>query len=89
MQEKYVQGCRSEFSSNCMSMAPAASREASVMMEKGWVTSGICRTGVEEKMCLRHSKAHCWSLVQTQGSPLQVSRLRGVMMLEKSGMNFL
>ena len=29
------QGCRSEFSSACMSTAPAASSEASVMMEKG------------------------------------------------------
>ena len=89
MREKYVHGCRSEFSSACMSTAPAANKEASVMMENGQVTSGIRRMGVEEKMCLRHSKAHCWSWVQTQGSPLRVSRLRGVTMLEKSGMNFL
>ena len=89
MWEKYAHGCRSEFSSACMSIAPAANKEASVIMENGWVTSGICRTGVEEKMCLRHSKACCWSWVQTQSSPLQVSRLRGAMMLEKSGMNFL
>ena len=89
MWEKYVHGCRSEFSSACMSTAPAANREVSVMMENRQVTSGICRMEAEEKMCLRHSKAHCCSWVQTQGSPLQVSRLRGAMMLEKSGMNFL
>ena len=89
MWEKYAHGCRSEFSSACMSTAPAANKEVSVMMENGRVTSGIYRTGAEEKMCLRCSKAHCWSWVQTQGSPLQVSRLRGVTMLEKSGMNFL
>ena len=59
------------------------------MMKKGWITSGICRTGVEEKICLRCSKVSCCSQVQAQGSPLQVSRFRGVMMLEKSGMNFL
>ena len=61
MREKYAHGCRSEFSSACMSTAPAANKKASVMMEKGWVTSGILRTGVEEKMHLRRSKAHCWS----------------------------
>ena len=61
MREKYAQGCRSEFSSACMRTALAANREASVMIEKGQVTSGILRTGVEEKMCLRHSKARCWS----------------------------
>ena len=59
------------------------------MMEKGWVTSGIRRTGVDEKICLSRLNAHCWSWVHTQGSPLQVSRLRGVTMLEKSRMNFL
>ena len=63
MHEKYAHGCRSEFSSACISTAPAANREASVMMEKGRVTSGIRRTGAEEKMCLRHSKAFCWSWV--------------------------
>ena len=89
MWEKYVHGCKSEFSSVCMSIAPVANKEASVIMENGRVTSGICRTGVEEKMCLRRSKAHCWSWVQAQGSPLRVSRLRGATMLEKSGMNFL
>ena len=89
MQEKYAHGCRSEFLSLCMSTAPAASREVLVMMEKGCVTSGIRRTGVDEKICLRCSKARCWSWVHAQGSPFQVSRLRGAMMLEKSGMNFL
>ena len=89
MWEKYVHRCRSEFSSACMSTASAANKEVSVMMENGQVTSGIRRTGAEEKMCLRRSKARCWSWVQTQGSPLQVSRFRGATMLEKSGMNFL
>ena len=69
--------------------APVASKEASVMMEKGWVMSGIRRTGADEKMCLRRSNACCWSWVHTQGSPLRVSRLRGATMLEKSRMNFL
>ena len=72
-----------------MITAPAAGKEASVMMEKGQVMSGICRAGAEEKIHLRCSKASCWSQVQTQGSPLQVSRFRGAMMLEKSGINFL
>ena len=80
MREKYVHGCKLEFSSVCMSTAPAANKEALVMMEKGRVTSGIRRMGAEEKMYLRHLKAHCWSWVQTQGSPLQVSRLRGATM---------
>ena len=59
MWEKYAQGCKSEFSSVCMSTAPAANREALVMIEKGRVTSGICRTGAEEKMHLRRLKAFC------------------------------
>ena len=59
MQEKYAHGCRSEFLSACMSTTPAANREASVMMEKGQVMSGIRRTGAEEKICLRCSKAFC------------------------------
>ena len=84
-----MHGCKSEFLSICISTAPAASREALVMMEKGCVTSGIQRTGADEKMCLRCLNAHCWSWVHTQGSPFRVSKLRGAMMLEKSGMNFL
>ena len=50
---------RSEFSSTCMSTALAASREALVMIEKGQVMSGIHRTGTEEKIHLRCSKASC------------------------------
>ena len=84
-----MQGCRSEFLSACMSTAPAVSREVLVMIEKGCVMSGIRRMGAEEKMCLRCSKVCCWSWVQTQGFPLQVSKLRGATMLEKSGMDFL
>ena len=59
MREKYAHGCRSEFSSICISTAPAANREASVMIEKGRVTSGIQRTGADKKMCLRCSNMHC------------------------------
>ena len=84
-----MHGCRSEFSSACMSTAPVANKEASVMMKKGQVTSGIRRTGVDENICLRRSNTHCWSWVHIQGSPLRVSRLRGATMLEKSRMNFL
>ena len=39
-------------------MAPAANREASVMIENGRVVSGIDHTGPEEKAALR-SNAHC------------------------------
>ena len=59
MHEKYVQGCKSEFSSACMRIAPAAIREVSVMMEKGRVMSGMHRTSAEEKMHLRCSNASC------------------------------
>ena len=59
VREKYAHGCRSEFSSICINTAPAASREASVMMEKGQVTSGIQRTGADEKICLRRSNTRC------------------------------
>ena len=40
-------------------MAPAANREASVIIENGRVTSGIDKTGPEEKAALRVSNAHC------------------------------
>ena len=80
---------KSEFLLACMSTPPTASEEASVMMEKGCVTLGILRTGVEEKICLSYSKAFCCNDIQFQGSSFWVSKLRGVTMLEKSGMNFL
>ena len=70
-----------------MSTAQAARREASVMMVKGQVTSGIRRTGVEENICLSVSKAFCCSLIQTQGSFFRVRRLRGATLFEKFGMN--
>ena len=35
--------------SSYRSTAPTAKKEASVMMEKGRVTSGMTRTGLEEK----------------------------------------
>ena len=59
MQVKYAQGCKSKFSSACMSTAPAANREASVIIEKGHVTSEMHRTSAKEKMCLRHSNTFC------------------------------
>ena len=40
-------------------MAPAANREASVIIENGRVTSGIDKTGPEEKAALRVSNARC------------------------------
>ena len=74
-------------SSVCMSMAPAARREALVMTVKGQVTLEIRRTGVEENICLSVSKAFCCSLVQTQGLFFQVRRLRGATMFKKFSMN--
>ena len=43
---------------------------------------------MEENICLSVLNAFCCSLVQTKGLFFQVRRLRGVMMLEKFGMNF-
>ena len=40
-------------------MAPAANREASVMIENGRVTSGMDKTGPEEKAVLRVSNVCC------------------------------
>ena len=40
-------------------MAPAANREASVIIENGRVMSGIDKTGPEEKAALRVSNARC------------------------------
>ena len=57
------------------------------MIEKGWVTSGMPRTGLEEKAVRRVSKAFCWSGVQFHGWSFQVRRLRGVTTWEKLGMN--
>ena len=72
----------------CMSTAPVARREASVMTVKGQVTLGMRRTGAEEDICLSVSKAFCCSLVQTQGLFFRVRRLRGAIMFEKFDMNF-
>ena len=74
-------------SSACISTAPAARREASVITVKGWVTSGIRRMGAEENICLSVSKGFCCSLVQIQGLFFQVWRLRGVTTFEKFSMN--
>ena len=48
-------------------MAPAANKEASVMIENGRVMSGMDKTGPKEKAILRVSNAHCWRLVQAHG----------------------
>ena len=54
-------------SSDCIKMAPAARREASVMRVKGRVTSGMHKTGEEEKINFNVLKAVCWSSIQDQG----------------------
>ena len=41
-----------------MSTAPVANKEASVMMEKGQVTSGICRTGADENIHMFEAFEH-------------------------------
>ena len=48
-------------------MAPAANKEASVMIENGRVTSRIDKTGPEEKAALRVLNAHCWRAVHVHG----------------------
>ena len=53
--------------SDCIKTAPATRREVSVMRVKGQVTLGMHRTGEEEKIDLRASKAVCWGSVQDQG----------------------
>ena len=45
--------------SGCIKAAPTTRRKASVMSEKGQETSRIQRTGAEEKMEHRESKAFC------------------------------
>ena len=65
--EKYAQGWRLPEASSCIRTIPAARRETSVIRKKGQETSGIQRTGAEEKMECRESKAFCWELVQDQG----------------------
>ena len=47
--------------------APVVNKEALVMIENGWVTSGIDKTGLEEKTVLRVSNVCCWRLVQAHG----------------------
>ena len=80
--EKYAHGRRSPEVSGCIKTAPAVRREASIMSEKGHETSGIQRTGVDEKMVRRESKAFCWGSVQDQGSSFRVKRMMGAMTLE-------
>ena len=65
--EKYAQGWRSPEMSGFIKTVPAVRREASVMSKKGHKTSGMQRTGVDEKMVSRESKAFCWGSVQDQG----------------------
>ena len=66
-----------------------ARRDVSVMMENGQDTLGMRSIGAEEKMHFSLSNAFCCSEVQFQGSFFLVSKLRGAMMLEKLGINFL
>ena len=54
--EKYAQGWRSPEMSGFIK---TVRREASVMSKKGHKTSGMQRTGMDEKMVCRESKAHC------------------------------
>ena len=89
VQEKYAHGWRSLLASTCKRTAPAAGREALVMMEKGHKMLGIWRTGAEEKIVLSLSNACCWREVQFQGLFFYVRRFKGVTMSEKFGMNFL
>ena len=51
----------------CIKTMPAVRREVSVMSEKGHETSGMQRTGVDEKIVCRELKAFCWGSVQDQG----------------------
>ena len=68
--------------SGCIKTAPAVRREASVMSKKGRETSGMQRTGVDEKIVCRESKAFCWGAVQDQGWSFRVRRTMGVTMVE-------
>ena len=45
--------------SSCRRMAPAANRDVSVMIENGHITSGMDKTGPEEKAALRVSNTRC------------------------------
>ena len=68
--------------SDCIRTVPAARREASVMSEKGHETSGMQRTGADEKMACKELKALCCGSVQDQGWYFRVRRTMGVTMLE-------
>ena len=77
-----MQGWRLPDTSSCIRTAPATRREASVMSEKGWETSGIQRMGVDKKMVHKESKAFCWGSAQDQGWSFQVRRMMGATILE-------
>ena len=68
--------------SGCIKTVPAVRREVSFMSKKGCETSGMQRTGVDEKMVRRELKAFCWGSVQDQGWSFRVRRTMGVTMLE-------
>ena len=68
-------------------IAPAANREALVMIENGRVTSGIVKTDPKEKAAFRVSNAHCWREVQAHGWSFLVRRLSGATTWEKLGIN--
>ena len=57
--------------SGCIKTVPAVRREASVMSEKGCETSGMQRTGVDEKMVCRESKAFVGVQSRTKGGPVE------------------
>ena len=82
-----MQGWRSPEASGCIRTALAVRREASVMSEKGQETSGIQRTGADEKIVCKELKAFCWGPVQDQGWSFQVRRIMGATILEYLGMN--
>ena len=68
-------------------IAPAANREAPVMIENRQVTSEMVKTGPEEKVVLRVLNAHCWRGVQAHGWSFLVRRLSGATTWEKLGIN--
>ena len=62
-----------------------AVREASVIIEKGWVMSGMVRTGFDMKMSLSHWNAASQGGVQFQDTSFLVKSWRGPAIVEKSG----
>ena len=57
--------------SGCIKTAPATRREAAVMSEKGRETSGMQRTGVDEKWCVKSRKPSAGAQSRTKGGPFE------------------